>query len=244
MVAVALLAGSAAAERIQKDNLIVSLDGGISPRELPRHRPAPVAVHLAGSVETADDTPLPRVNRLKLELAWRGILTTTGLPVCPRRRLAARESDQAIEVCSGALVGRGSLHARIFFPGQNPFGVRTVVKAFNGRTAAGRPAVLLHAYSNDPPASFVIPFIVKRKAGRTVLTSTLRRSVGTWPHVASFRVSIFREFWFKGKRHSYLKASCPAPRNFTAGFSYARATYTFADGKDLVIESVRSCRTR
>jgi hypothetical protein len=44
---------------------------------------------------------------------------------------------------------------------------------------------------------------------------------------------------------SYLKASCPVPKAFTAGFlSFARATYSFAGGEQIVTESVRSCRVR
>ena len=47
-----------------------------------------------------------------------------------------------------------------------------------------------------------------------------------------------------GARHSYLSASCPVPKGFTAGFlSFARATYTF-EGDQLRIESIRSCRGR
>ena len=83
----ALLAANAAAERSQDGNLIVTLNGGIAPRELPRNEPVPVAVHLAGRVLTTDDAPLPRVNWIELELAWRGVLDTEGLPVCPSARL-------------------------------------------------------------------------------------------------------------------------------------------------------------
>ena len=42
-------------------------------------------------------------------------------------------------------------------PGQSPFGVRTTLNAFNGKTKVGRPAVLVHAYTTDPPVAFVIP---------------------------------------------------------------------------------------
>src|SRR5262245_35378223 len=103
LLALALLAVPAAAERTQSGNLIVSLDGGISPRKLPRHERAPVAVHLAGGIHTSDDGPLPRVQRLKLELAWRGLLFTHGLPVCPQVRLRGIDSRQAIAACGGAL---------------------------------------------------------------------------------------------------------------------------------------------
>jgi hypothetical protein len=247
LVALALVAVPAGAERTQSGNLIVSLDGGINPRTLPRHERAPVSVHLAGGIHTSDDSPLPRVDRLKLELAWRGLLSTRGLPVCPQVRLRGIDSRQAIASCGGALVGRGRLYAKIFVPTQEPFGIRANLLAFNGRTKVGRPAVLVHAYTTDPPVSFVIPFAVHRQKGafRTVLVTTLKRSVGTWPHVSNFRIEVARDFWYHGKRHSYLSASCPVPPKFTAGFlSFARATYTFAGGEELAIESVRSCRAR
>ena len=73
--------------------------------------------------------------------------------------------------------------------------------------------------------------------------TTIRRSVGPWPHVANFQISVSRNFNWHGKKRSYLSASCPAPPGFTGGFlSFARATYTFAGGKQLTAESVRSCQ--
>jgi hypothetical protein len=242
-----LLSSSAGAERAQDGNLIVSLNGGISPVKLPRDRPVPVAVYLEGGVNTADHSPLPRVNRLKLELGWRGELLTMGLPVCPPIRLKGRSTARALASCGNALVGRGKLRAKIFLPDQTPFTVRAYLLAFNGRTKVGRRAVLVHAYTSDPPISFVIPFIVHRQDGafKTVLVTTLRRAVGTWPHVASFKVDVARSFLYRGRRRSYLNAKCPLPSNFSAGFlSFARATYIFQGGKQLTIESVRSCRAR
>jgi hypothetical protein len=247
MAAIWIPGGPAGAERLQDGNLIVSLNGGISPIKLPRHRTAPVAVYLEGGVRTSDGAALPRVDRLKLELAWRGDLMTDGLPVCPQVRLKGTETAQAVRVCRGALVGRGRLSAKIFVPGQNPFEIRARLRAFNGRTKVGRRAVLVHAYTSDPPISFVIPFVVHRQSGafHTVLTTTIRRSVGTWPHVSSFRIDVGRRFLWHGKRRSYLNASCPLPPHFTSGFlSFARATYTFAGGDELTTESVRSCRAR
>jgi hypothetical protein len=247
LAALALFAARAAAERTQDGNLIVSLNGGISPRALPRHRAAPVAVHLAGRVLTSDQTPLPRVNWIRLELAWRGVLDTHGLPVCPKARLRGLDSREAIKACGGSQVGRGRLFAQIFVPNQPPFDVKAHLTAFNGRTKAGRPAVLVHSYATHPPVAFVIPFSVHHKDGalRTVLVALIRRSAGPWPHVANFQINVSRSFSHEGKKRSYLRASCPVPRGFTAGFlSFARATYTFAGGKQLTTESVRSCRAR
>ncbi|HEX3243104.1 MAG TPA: hypothetical protein VHQ97_08485 [Solirubrobacterales bacterium] len=236
----------AGAERSQVGNLIVSLNGGIHPLKLPRHEPAPVGVHLSGRVITADKTPVPRVNWIRLELAWRGVLHTKGLPVCPQKRIDGRLSGQAMRACGPALVGRGGLDAEIFVPYQEPFKIKAHLLVFNGKTKQGRPKVLVHAFTADPPVSFVIPFTVRREGPyRTILITTIRKSVGPWPHVANFHVFVSRKFNYDGHRVSYLSASCPIPKGFTAGFlSFARATYTFEGGKQMRTESVRSCRAR
>lgn len=245
VVACALVASKASGERSREGNVEVSINGGISPRMLPRNENAPVSVHLAGGVRTSDASPLPRVNRLKLELGWRGRLNTRGLPVCPAVRLQNRSTGQVRAACGRSLVGGGILNAKIFLPGQDPFNIKARLLAFNGRTKVGRRAVLIHAYTTDPPVSFVIPFVVHRSNGtfKTVLVTTIRRAVGTWPHVANFRIQIGRRFRHDGERQSYLNASCPIPNSLTAGLSsFARATYTFAGGSEQSTESVRGCR--
>jgi hypothetical protein len=240
-------AAVARGERVQMGNLIVSMDGKIVPRTLPREHVAPVAIELGGGVSTSDGSPLPRVNWIRLELAWRGKLDRRGLPVCSRATLKYTDSLHALRACRGALVGHGWLSAKIFVPNQAPFGVHAHLLAFNGRGKGGRPAIWVHAYAGDPPVSFVLPFTVRHKPGsfRTVLLTTIRRSVGPWPHVADFEITVSRHFRFQGREHSYLTASCPIPRNFKAGFiSLARATYTFADGRQARPQIVRSCRAR
>jgi hypothetical protein len=247
LLAVPLLSASAGAERAQSGSLIVALNGGIAPRKLPRHKRAPVAVRLSGRVLTEDNSPVPRVNWIRIELAWRGLLDTNGLAVCPRARLNGTSTRQALEHCRSAAVGQGHLFAKVFLPGEPALGIRAHLTAFNGRTAAGRHEVLVHAYSSDPPVSFVLPFSVHHRRGafRTVLVALIRRSVGPWPHVANFQIVVGRHFSHNGRRHSYLSASCPVPKGFTAGFlSFARATYTFQGGHQLTAESVRSCRAR
>jgi hypothetical protein len=238
---------NAPAERVQRGNLVVSLNGGISPRALPRHHSAPVAVRLSGHVQTSDHTPTPRVNQIKLELAWRGELETHGLPVCPKARLRTTNVRQALAVCGGARVGHGHLFANVFLPNQTPIRVRAYLTAFNGRSETGEPEVLLHAYSSDPPITFIIPFHVHHGTGRfrTVLVALIRRDAGPWPHVANFDVVISREFSVHGVERSYTSASCPVPAGFTAApITFARATYLFADAKQVAVGAVRACHAR
>jgi hypothetical protein len=248
LATLALLAGQVEAERSQSGDLIVFLNGGIAPRRLPRHHLAPVAVRLQGGIRTAEHLPLPRVKEIRLELAWRGVLFTRGLPLCAETRLQSVDSRQALAVCRSAVVGRGRLYARVFLPGgQAPFGLHAHLLAFNGQTKHGHTAVWVLAYSSDPPVSVVLPFHVRHQPGpfRTVLVTVVPRSVGPWPHFAHFHIVVSRRFFYRGKSHSYLNASCPLPPRFTAGFlSLARATFKLADGKQLRAETVRSCRAR
>ncbi len=247
--ALALAPGPAHGERAQSGNVIVSLNGRISPLELPRNRSAPVAVHLEGRVRTADGSPLPRVARLELELAGRDLLFTRGLAVCPRGRLRNATTQQALQRCGSARVGGGRLEAEIFVPEQAPFAIKAQMVAFNGRTAGGRQAVWAHAHSENPPVSLMLPFVIRAGHGSfpTVLVASLPEAAGYLPHLANFQLTLGRTFTSRGKRRSYISASCPVPRPFTAGFlTFARATYSFAterpDERQVSVESVRSCR--
>ncbi len=243
----ALRSGLSFAERSQHGNVIVSLNGGIAPRKLPRERLAPVAVHLAGEIGTNDGSTLPRMKRITIDVAGREILSTRGLPVCPQARLRNSTGRQAMERCGGALVGHGRFDASVFLPGQAPFPLHAQLLAFNGRAEAGGAAVLVHAYVRNPPVSVVVPFVVQRGTGPFPirLVGMVPAAVGPWPRVGHFEMTFARRFRYRGASHSYLNASCPVPPRFTAGFlAFARATYGFSDGSEVSAETVRSCRVR
>jgi hypothetical protein len=247
-LALALTApGPANGERTQRGRLIVAVNGGVSPLQLPRDHAAPVALRIVGRIETEDGSPLPRMTRVRLAIAGRGVLDTAGLPVCPRARLRNASMAQALRRCRGALVGRGRLEAEAFVANQKPFPIAASMLAFNGRTASGGAAVWVHAFAANPPLAIVPPFIVARHGDRvgTVLSARVPPALGNLPHLASFQLRLFRRYRFAGQSRSYLSASCPAPSGFTGGFlTIAKATCTFADGRRLRIGAVRGCRTR
>jgi hypothetical protein len=239
------LTGAAHGERTRVGNLIGTLNGGLNPLVLPRSHPAPVSVDLEGKIGTTDGTPLPQVKQVKVELAGTGMLATTGLPLCPEARLQHADNHQAMRRCGAALVGHGSLGAQVNIPHQPPFAIDAKLLAFNGRTAAGRTAIWVHAYAADPPISLVLPFVLHpgTRSFPTALIATVPGSVGPLPHLAVFRLHLFRRFPYKGRVRSYVSASCPLPPVFNAGFAaFARATYSFGDGRNVRIDTVRSCR--
>ncbi|HEX5711726.1 MAG TPA: hypothetical protein VFX85_00245 [Solirubrobacterales bacterium] len=247
-----LLVGAGAAavaqgERTQHGNLIVALDGGLAPLTLPRDRPAPVSVRLAGGLQTDDGGLLPRVTRIELGLPGQGKLSTRGLPVCTVRRIANALPAKAVERCGDALVGSGRLVADVLLPNQQPFQVKARLLVFNGRVE-GRRAMLLHGFARKPPAVVVLPFFLQRRHdGRfeTVLVGDLPPRLGPWPHFAQFEMTISRRYVYRGRERSFLSASCPIPRRFTAGFfSFAKATFTLEDGRQVSTGIARGCRAR
>jgi hypothetical protein len=251
LVVAALLGGLAVeeahGERRQQGNLIVSLDGRISPRKLPRHQLAPASVHLSGELRTTDGSTLPRLRKVELEMAGRGALNTRGLPICRRGRLDSISPEDALEACGEALVGRGRVDVEIFLPHQKPFAFHATLRAFNGRLPAGRRAVWLHVYGSDPPSSFVLPFFVHRRPGDfgTALVAVVPPDLGPWPHLARFELTLSRRFSHRGRPRSFLNAECPVPAAFTAGiFPFARATYSFAGDRTISATIVRGCRVR
>jgi hypothetical protein len=238
--------GLARGERSQQGNLIVSLDGGLSPLKLPRDRLAPVAVRLEGGLRTADGSLLPRVTRIALGLPGQGVLSTRGLPTCDGRRLRNAKPAEALAACGPALVGHGRLEAQVVVPNQAPFTIRARLLAFNGHVGSHR-AILLHAFSASPPTVSVLPFLIRPGSGRfgTALVGNLPAALGPWPHFARFEMTLSRRYDYRGRSRSYLSASCPIPPRFTAGFfSFARADLTLAGGRTIGTGIARGCRAR
>ena len=246
-IAAAFLGVTAAGgEEVQRGDLIVSLDGGLSPLTLPRHEQAPVAVELSGRLRTTDGSLPPQVNRFELRLPRRARIDGRGLPVCPAARLEYTTPAEAMTACGSALIGRGTLGADVKLPNQAPFAVDAGVLAFNARVG-GRPGVVLHAFAGDPPTTIVVPFAITEGGGRlgTRLTAHLDRALGPWPRITSFDIRLFRRFVRGGRPASYLSASCPIPPRLTAGFfSLAQLSVTLPGGRRIGVGIARGCRAR
>jgi hypothetical protein len=240
-------AGRAGAERSGRAGVIVSLDGSISPRHIPRHRPVPVSLTLAGTVRSSDGSPPPRLQRIEIAFGARGGLDTTGLSRCPRSRLRNATARQALARCRAALVGRGQISTEVRLDPEKPLLARAGVLAFNGRSG-GRPAVWVHAYSASPPVSFVLPFYLRRlRAGAygVLLRAPVQSALGRWPRLRSFRITLGRRYRVRGMPRSYLSARCPLPPRFSIGIlPLARATYHFAPRPTLSTTILRGCRVR
>lgn len=240
-------AGLASAGLVRSGNLLISLQGKISPNVLPRDRLVPIAVRVSSGIRVLNDRQPPILRRIKIELNREGKLYDRGLPTCPPRRLESTTSSEALARCRSALVGHGSVAAQVNLPGA-PFPARGRLLAFNGRSR-GRPVVLAHVYGVAPaPTTLVLRLYRRhRRSGTfgTVLSTRLPVIAGNWGYVSDIEMTIRRRYRHRGTPRSFLSASCPAPEGFPgAVFTLARATYYFSDGRRTTSPLTRNCRVR
>jgi hypothetical protein len=231
------LLGVAQAEVVSGGNVRVSFRGWISPQALPRSEPAPIALHIAGTVEPVGDQRPAALEEVTVEINRHGIVNTRGLPTCPWRRLQSTSTEQAMAVCADALVGTGHFTSHVDIPEQAPFPASGRMLAFNAMLH-GRRSLVAHVYGTDPvPISQVLP-MPYRKSGRGAFGSTLTvemPKIGPeWGYVTGFDLTLKRRYSYRGRTSSVLSASCPAPEGVRrAPFKAARGTYHLAGGETL-----------
>ena len=237
----------ARAEQAQQGDLRGSFNGGISPSKLPRTETAPVTVTMGGKIATTDRSVPPKLERIVLAINSHGRLETRGLPTCSLAKLNSLPAAQAKKACGGALVGHGNVTSRVSLPGQGAFASNAELLAFNGRLH-GHQAVLAQVSSGAPlPLTYVIAFEVKKARGTfgTSLQATLPPIASEYGYISAFSLALSRRYESHGQKRSFASASCPAPAGFTrVPFPFAKASYSFADGRTLSATLERECKVR
>jgi hypothetical protein len=245
--AFALTASLAQAELTARGDLFVKFSGGIVPDALPRDSRAPISVEVVGRIRTLSGERPPALRAISIAINEGGRLDATGLPLCRQGQIEPSSSAEALARCGPALVGSGSYAADVAFPEQTAFPSSGRILAFNA-VVDGRRAILAHIYDPEPvPITRIIVFHIREGAGTygTTLTGFLPAAQNRWGYLKSLRLSLHREFVYRGQRHSYLSAACNAPAGFPgATFPFARASMRFADGRTLSSVLTRSCRVR
>jgi hypothetical protein len=246
LIAAGALAAAAGAEVEQKKDVRLNFDAQFTPHVLPRERPAPISVEVAGRISTTDGSQPPPLRRLRLELTSSGKIDTHGLPACRAAMLQATSSDLALERCGPAQVGHGKFQAELQLSGQsNLVDGRALV--FNG-IVDGRPGMFIHIFVSQPVRlTLVIPLKISRGTGRfgTVLTTRVPQLAGGIGSITELQLQIGRRYSYRGEPHSYLSAACAAPAGFPGGtFTFARGVFTFEGGPTMHPSLSRSCRVR
>jgi DNA-binding beta-propeller fold protein YncE len=232
---------------IQRGGIKVSFDGKLAPTKLPREGSAPVRVSVAAKIAATDEEKNPpSLQRISIAINRYGHFDSAGLPICTERDIQPATTQNALKACKSSLVGVGTFSASVGLSRQSPFPAAGKMYAFNGRVD-GKPAILAHVYGTKPvPTSFTFPFVIRQSKGTfgTTLVAKLP-STGKEGFITGLSMNLGRNYSFKGKRHSYLSASCPAPKGFSkASFSLAHADFKFKGGRSIESTLQRSCGVR
>jgi len=244
-VLVGLVAGRAAAERptvVRAGNLILRLNGGVTPRKLPKGKLAPITLKASGAIATADGSQPPVAKTVTIDFDKHGTIDAKGLPVCRSSQLQARDTEAAKRACRGAIVGSGHTPVRVAFAEQSPFTASGPLVLFNGGVRRGVTTMYIHAYVNVPAPTALVTVVTIKKIhkGRYGIRAVARipKIAGGYGSLINFHLKIHRTFRSGGRKHNYLLARC------ANGRFYAHATAAFADGTRATGTIVRACSAR
>ena len=247
----ALLVGNAiaAGQKVVSGNLVIEIDGKVSPTKLSKSKPQPIALELSGKagtndgpdggrilVDGADGTHVPPLKELFVEFDNDGHLNTKGLPACSVGKLQSTLTNQAKAACGKALIGEGRATAEIAFPEQPPFSAGGPILIFNG-SSGNKQKLVFHVYAKVPaPTTFVFTAEIGKGKGPYGTSAKVRVPSITSGQgsVTSFKVKIKKTFNYKGKKESVLTATCKT------GTLQARGDFSFA-GKKLSGKVTRPC---
>jgi hypothetical protein len=241
-VVLALLAAvsaSAKPEVVQMGTLFLRDNGGISPTRLPKHMQAPITAHLNAQIGTTDGSHPPAITSVIADFDKTIQLNAKGLPACSQGSLEARPTVAAKKACPDAIVGSGVGEVEVAFPEQNPFAAKGPIILFNGGVHGGTTVLLIHTYVAVPAPTAVVAIvkITHIHRGRFGLHADARIPpiAGGAGSVTKFRIDIGRTFMYKGKKQSYLTASCPT------GVYYTEGKAQFSDSTTLKIFHALPC---
>jgi hypothetical protein len=203
------------------DVLCVGDNGGISPTRLPKQGSAPVTARIEGEVKTRDGSHPAALQDLEADIDQTIEVDAVGLPTCKESQLEASSSATAKKVCGEAIVGSGTAEVEVAFPEQKPFRSTGPLLLFNGGVHGATTTVFLYAYVAVPaPTAVIVRATVTRiHKGRYGLRLKAHIPVvaGGAGSATAFEIKIGRRYAYKGRKKSFLTASCPTGSWATKG---------------------------
>lgn len=240
LICCVLFAGAANAALVRVGNLVLTADGGFNPSTLPRSSYAPINFDGEANLRAVDGSVPPALQRLMLDFDRDGRLSTSGLPVCQPAALAEATTQEARDLCPGAIVGTGHASVAIGGGGQ-PLVVSSPLTFFNGPRLAGKPTVIMHARITVPAVqNFVITIPIEKRGGRYRYRATIELPpiAGGHGSLTHLDASIGKRYRSAGKERSYVSARC------SDGIFSTRGRFTFADGTVIDGSVEKACTVR
>ena len=239
-VLMALTVGSfASADTVKSGNLEFTLDGGFSPKTLPKNKLAPITLSTSGKIKTLDGTHPPALKEFFGEVDKNGAIDVKGYPTCKPGKLQAQDTSHAEKACRSSIIGSGTTDVEILFEESKPVPVHSKLVVFNGGVSGGTTTLYVHAYITFPVPAAIVTTVKIKKIHKGPygysFKATIPKIAGGSGSVTSFNLKIHKIFNFKGKKVSVLSAKCPT------GKLQAHGTAVFTDGTRLSTGIVKPC---
>ncbi len=224
---------------VRAGNMVLRLNGGVTPKALPKDEFAPMGFHASGSFSTLDGSHPPALKEAVFDSDKDIVVDVEGLPACRVAQLEARDTKHAVAACGGAILGKGSATVEVAFPEQAPFDATGPLILFNGGESGGVVTLLAYTYVSVPLPTAVVTTakLTRERKGPFGLHSVVKV-----PTIANGDASIVaaslsarRVYTYKGERRSVLSGRCPDGR------IRARGTFEFLDGSEISGELLRVC---
>ncbi len=236
-----LLAGGADAALVRVGNLVLTADGGFTPRQLPRRSFAPIDFRGEANLRAVDGGVPAALQQAVIDFDRDGRLSAGGLPVCQPSQLEEATPQEARDRCPGAIVGTGHVGALITQEGQPPLPVSSLLTLFNGPRQEGNPTVVFHARTTAPAVqSFVITIPIERRRGdfryrATIDVPPIAAGRGSLTHLD---VEVGKHYRVQGSPRSYTSARCGD------GVLRTHGRFSLADGTIIDGSVEKGCTVR
>jgi hypothetical protein len=240
LICCVFFAGAANAALVKVGNLVLTADGGFTPRILPRSTYAPINFEGSANLKAVDGSVPPPLQQLVLDFDRDGRLDTAGIPVCQPSKLTEVTPQEARRRCRGAIVGTGHAEALIAF-GAQPLLASSPITLFNGPRLGGKPTVIMHARTTVPAVqSFVITIPIEKRGGefRYRATIDLPPIAGGAGSLVHLDASVGKRYRLGGKERSYVAARCGD------GVLRTHGRFTFSDGTIIEGSVEKGCTVR
>lgn len=227
---------------IRAGDLVISVNGSISPATLPKKRAVPIEARARGTVAMQSGAHPPAARLVKVKIDRSFSITTKGLPACTLAKLTASPTAAAKRACPNSILGTGSAEAEVAFPEQAPFTATGPLLFFFGGSKGNTTRLLVHLYANVPAPTAIVTTVDVNKVhdGPYGYEAVARVPViaGGSGSVTKFNFKINREYDYGGKPQSYVAAKCPSGKYLT------EIEASFSDGTSLRGTLTRACTPR
>jgi hypothetical protein len=242
VIALALLVAATALAKprvVQAGNLFFKDDGGVSPLRLPKHEQAPISAIIKDEIGTLDGSHPPSLSAISANFDKTIQVNAKGLPSCKEAQLVARSTAAAKRACPDAIVGSGEGEVEVAFPEQDPFSAKGPIVLFNGGVRGGTTLLFVHAYVAVPAPTAVIARVEITRIDRGPfglhVVARIPKIAGGYGSPVRYEITAGRDFTYRGKKQSYLTASCPT------GHYLAEGEVQFSDGTVLKLSHALPC---